>query len=46
MGEGATISGELHILRSHQHRKVREKGGEYKRLKLPNPAADAAKLGG
>jgi len=45
-GESATISGELHMLRSHHYHKARERGGEYKRLKLPNPAASAAGLGG
>jgi len=46
MGESATISGELHMLRSHHYRKVRERGRECKRSKLPNLAVSAAKLGG
>ena len=34
------------MLYSHHYRKVRERGGKCKRLKLPNPAADAAGLRG
>jgi len=46
MGESATISGELHMLRSHHCRKVKEWGGECKRSKPPNLAVSTAELGG
>jgi len=43
--EIATISGELHMLRSHHYYKVRERGGKCKRSKPPNLTANVAGLG-